>query len=523
MQRRHFLAGASATLLAGCGGKKRDPRVLRFAPEGNLSSPDPVWSTTSIASIHGLMIWDTLYGFTRGRQPRPQMVAGHELSGDELTWRFTLRDGLIWHDGERVLARDCTRSIQRWAKRRSFGQRLLSQLNEIAAIDDKRFEIRLKRPFPLMLSALGRDLCFMMPERIAKTDPFEQIQEYIGSGPYIFRPDEWVSGHKAVYSRNPRYVPIDGAPDYTSGGKIAHFDRVEWLVITDPNATASALQRGEIDWWQKPLPDLLPHLRESPGVRVLEDDTIGRVALIAFNHVQPPWNNPKLRRALLPAIDQRAFMQAVWGNAANHYRIPCGVFTPGSPMANTAGLEALTGKRDLALARRLVVESDYAGEKIVLLSPRDYPQESALAAMTNDLFTRLGLNVSYVSTDWGTLVQRRASREPVEKGGWSNFSGAPDGSSLSDPVSHFPLRGNGFDGWFGWPTSPRIESLRDQWFDARDVGTQLRICKDIQRSALDEVPFIPLGQWFDAGAARTELVDIVKAPFPIFWGARKTG
>jgi len=118
-------------------------------------------------------------------------------------------------------------------------------------------------------------------------------------------------------------------------------------------------------------------------------------------------------------------------------------------------------------------------------------------------------------------VQRRASREPVEKGGWSSFCTTYEGLSVASPASHFPIRGNGFDGWFGWPTSPRIEALRDAWFDAPDLAAQRAICEQIQLLVWEEVPFIPVGQWFIPTAMRTNLVDVVKAPFPIFWGARK--
>ncbi len=525
MKRRSFLGTAAAVSLVrpalaqpaiGSG----DKRVLRFIPEGNLSNPDPVWTTTTIARNHGMMIWDTLYGTTTKGEVKPQMVAGHTLSADKLTWTFTLRDGLNWHDGERVLAKDCVPSIMRWAKRRGFGQKMLTQLAGMRAIDDKTFEIRLTKPYPLMLDAFGTE-CFMMPERIAKTDAFTQITEYVGSGPFKFLRDEWVSGAKAVYARNDKYVPVDGAPDFTAGAKVANFDRVEWIVVPDPATAAGAMQRGEVDWWQNPIPDLLPQLKASPGVNVMLNDTIGVIAMIAFNHIQPPWNNPKLLRAILPAIDQNEFMQTVWGDAASFYHTPCGVFTPGLPMGNLAGMEALSGKRDVALAKRLVAESGYKGEKIVLMSPSDYPLTSALCQMTNDVFTRCGLNVEYASTDWGTLVSRRTSREPVEKGGWSNFCTTYEGLSVANPASHFPIRGNGFDGWFGWPTSPRIEGLRDAWFDAPDLPAQKHECEEIQKAVWDEVPFIPVGQWYNPTATRANLVDVVKAPYPIFWGARK--
>jgi peptide/nickel transport system substrate-binding protein len=303
------------------------------------------------------------------------------------------------------------------------------------------------------------------------------------------------------------YNLIDNAQKYTPAGTGIRI--------------AAALQRGEVDWVQQPLIDLLAMLRTSPGVKVVVNDTIGVIPLIAFNHIHPPFNNQKLLRALLPAIDQQEFLQAAMGDEQELYHYPVGVFTPGQPMANDAGLEVLSGPRDVQLARKLVAESGYAGEKVILMSPSDYPHLQALCQVTRDLFTRLGINVQYESMDWGTLVQRRASREPPEKGGWNCFCTTYEGLAVATPASHFPIRGNGFAAWFGWPTSPRLEALREAWFDAPDLAAQRAICEQIHLVVWEEVPFIPLGQWFIPTAMRDNLLDVVKAPFPIFWGARK--
>jgi peptide/nickel transport system substrate-binding protein len=524
MQRRSVLAAGAASAVATLARPaiaQGAARVLRFVPEGNLQNPDPVWTTTTVARNHGFMIWDTLYGQDSKGRISPQMAAGHELSEDRLTWRFTLREGLAFHDGVPVRAQDCVPSILRWAKRRGLGQALLARLDEIRALDDRRFEIRLKRPYPLMLQALGGDWCFIMPERISRTDAFTQITEYVGSGPFRFVLDEWVSGAKAVYARWEKYVPIAGVPEFSSGGKVANFDRVEWIIMPDSATQAAALQQGEVDWVQQPLVDLLGMLRAAAGVKVVVNDTVGVIPMIAFNHIHPPFDNPKLLRALLPAVEQKQFVEAAMGSEPDLYHVPAGVFTPGLPMANDAGLEVFTAPRDLALAKRLVAESGYRGEKVILMSPSDYPATQAICQVTRDLFERVGLNVEYASMDFGTLVQRRTSREPPEKGGWNSFCTTYEGLSVATPASHFPIRGNGFDGWFGWPTSPRIETLRDAWFDAPDLAAQRAICEQIQLLVWQEVPYIPVGQWFIPTAMRTNLVDVVKAPFPIFWGARK--
>jgi len=495
-------------------------RTLRFVPQGNLNNPDPVWTTTTLARNHGLMIWDTLYAVDGGLNPRPQMVEGHELRDDGRTWRFTLRDGLRFHDNEPVRSVDCVASIQRWAKRRGLGQRLLAQTESMPAISDRVFEIRMTRPYALLPTALA-DWCFVMPERIARTSPFEQIKEYVGSGPFRFVADEWVSGSRALYVRNAAYVPRQEKPDGAAGGKIVHFDQVEWRIVPDQATAAAALQSNEVDWVEQPLFDLLPTLRKARGVRVLQNDKTGAIAMVAMNHLHPPFDNPKLRRALLPGIDQQAFMQAAYGDETGLFRTGVGVFTPGLPMASTAGLEALTGSRDVALAKRLVAESGYKGERMVLMAPSDYADQQAYSQVIRELMVQVGINVDYVSMDWGTLVQRRASREPPDKGGWSMFCTTYEGMTVANPASHLPMRGNGLEGWFGWPTDPVMEGLRDQWFDAADEAAQKAICDTMQRRAFQEVPFYPVGQRFLPTAIRDSLTDLVPASYPVFWGVRR--
>ena len=293
------------------------------------------------------MVWDTLYGLDIALQPHPQMCAGHEASDDGLTWRFTPRDGLTFHDGEPVRGSDCIASIARWSKRDTFGQLLAARLGDMTVLDDRRFQIRLKRPFPLLLQSIAGNNCFIMPERVARTDPFKQLDEITGSGPFRFVRDEWIFGSLAVYMRFDRYQPRPEAADFSAGGKIAHVERVEWRVMPDPATAGAALQAGEVDWIEQPLIDLLPLLRRNENIHVATQDPFGVIGVVVFNHLQPPFDNVKLRRALLPAIDQSEYVAAVMGNESANAKTGVGVFTAGSPLANTAGLDVLTGPRDI--------------------------------------------------------------------------------------------------------------------------------------------------------------------------------
>jgi len=200
---------------------------------------------------YAYLVFDTLYGIDTSWAAQPQMVEGHQVEEDGLTWTLRLRDGLRFHDNEPVLARDVVASIRRFAARISLAEALMAATEELSAPDDRTVRFRLKRPFPHLPEALagpGGNVPAIMPERPAATSPFKPVAEIIGSGPYRFLPEEHISGARAAYERFPLYQPRTGGPvGFTSGPKIAHFERVEWLTL-DPFSAMAALRSGEIDW-----------------------------------------------------------------------------------------------------------------------------------------------------------------------------------------------------------------------------------------------------------------------------------
>jgi peptide/nickel transport system substrate-binding protein len=523
---RRAVLGATAAGLATprLASAQAAARTLRFVPQANLASVDPIWSTAVVVRNHGLMIYDTLFGLGADYRPRPQMAAGHDVTDNGLRWTVTLRPGLRFHDGEPVRAADCVASIRRWAKRDVLGQRLDALLDEIRAVDDTRFEMRLKKPWPGLAFALGKpsaNMCAIMPERVARTDPFTQIGDTTGSGPFRFRQDGFRPGDVAIYERFAGYAPRDEAADFMAGGKVVHFDRVEWRILPDPSTAAAALQNNEVDWWETPLADLLPLLRRNRDIAVDLVNTAGNLGVLRFNFLNPPFDNPAIRRAILPALDQTAFVQAAVGTEPSLSRVPAGVFTPGTPLANDAGLEALSGPRNLDAARRALREAGYRGERVVMLSATDLPTLQGLAQVAADLLARIGFNVDLQAMDWGTHIQRRNNRGPVDQGGWSAFCTTWEGLDVSVPGSHQPIRGHGANAWAGWPTIPRLEELREAWFEATDLEAERRIAAEIQRTVWQEVPFIPLGQILPPMAYRRSLTGVVKAGPAVFWGVRR--
>ncbi|MCC6719275.1 MAG: ABC transporter substrate-binding protein [Acetobacteraceae bacterium] len=524
MKRRSLLTAAALSALPlarpALAQGSGNPRVLRFVPHADLANPDPVWSTTTVAAMHGMMVWDKLYDLDESFLPQKQMVAGEEVSDDGLTWTLTLREGLMYHDGEPVRAADAVASIERTKRRAPLVETLMAATNELVALDDHRLRLRLKKRFSLLPYALTG--VFIMPERIAKTDAFTQIKEYIGSGPYRFVREEWTAGAGAVYVRNEKYIPRAEPISMWAGGKVTHFDRVEWTTMPDPSTSLAALQRGEIDWLDSVLPDHLPILRRAKDVKIEVFDQLGNLMSLFFNSYQAPFDNVKLRRAVLAAVSQQDFVDGVLGDEAKSLGgTGVGVFPPKSPYASKAGMELM--QANLAAAKKMVAESGYKGEKIVLMSPTDIAAIRQSSLLADGLLKSLGLNVEFASMDWGTMIQRRNNKEGTDKGGWSCYTTSWTGLSINTPATSLPLRANGAAAGAWWrPTLPEVEKLRDAWFDAPDLATQKKIAEQIQRQALENVMFVPLGLQFGPTAFRSNLTGFARSGYAVFWGVRKT-
>ena len=526
MHRRRLLT----TGLAGAVGlaapriaRSAAARVLKFIPQSDLATLDPHFTTASVTREHGLMVFDTLYGMDNSYRPQPQMVAGHVVSDGGRLWELTLRDGLRFHDGSPVLARDAVASIRRWGQRDAFGAVMLARTDEISAPTDRLIRLRLKKPFALVPDALAVliSVAVIMPERLAMTDPYKQVTEMIGSGPYRFVAAERVVGSRVVYEKFDGYVPrSDGRPEFAAGPKIAWFDRVEWTVVPDPATAAAALIEGEFDWWENPTIDLVPALRRNGDVAVEVKDRSAQYAIMRFNALYPPFDNPAIRRLVVSAIDQRSFMLAVGGAAPDLLvQQKVGLFVPGTPMASDVGVEAMQGPGDAGALRQQLSAAGYRGEKIVVLAASDSSNANAIAQVGADLLRRIGFNVDLRAMDWGTVQQRRASKAPIDQGGWSIFFTLQTSTQNITPAAATALRADGH-GWYGWPTDPEMERLRADWFDAPDLAAQQSVARAMQMQFWRNPSYAPLGMLFQPTAFRRDLTDI-REGLPQFYGVRR--
>jgi peptide/nickel transport system substrate-binding protein len=500
-------------------------RTLRFVPQANLANFDPIWGTQYVVRNAAAMVWDTLYGFDDKLQPQRQMVESEDVSADGLTWTFRLRPGLKFHDGEPVLAKDAVASLARWAVRDPMGQMLIDRQQELTAVDDRTFKWVLKKPYPKILLALGKNntpVAFIMPERIAKTDPFKQISEYVGSGPMRFVKDEWVPGAKAVFAKYSDYVPRQEPASWLAGGKQILVDRVEWVVMPDAATASAALQSGEIDWWENPISDLVPVLRQNPNVLVDIADPLGNIGSFRMNHLYPPFNDVRARRAILMAMSQEDYMRAIVGDDTNLWKPLPGFFTPGTPLYTEEGGEILKGPRDFDAAKKLLAASGYAGEPVTCLVAQDQSITKAQGDVTADLLKRLGMNVDFAAIDWGTVGARRAQKTPPGQGGWQMFHTWHAGADCISPAPYNPIRANGDKAWWGWPNIPEVETEIAVWFDAKTLDEEKAAIKRVNKAALDNVVFAPTGFFLAYQAWRKNVSGIVKGPLPFFWGVAKS-
>jgi peptide/nickel transport system substrate-binding protein len=525
MRRRDFVRAATSSAILAIPGITRaeSVKVLKFRPVGDLAVLDPVWSGTRPTRNHGYLVYDTLYGMDEDLVVRPQMAAGHIIEDDGKRWVITLREGLRFHDGAPVLARDVVPSVKRFCARDTFGQALMAAADEIAAPDDHRLVFRLKQPFPHLAQALAGGTILVpciLPARLAETDPFKQVTEMVGSGPFRFVANEQVAGHRVVYERFAGYVPRpDGKTSFLAGPKPVHFDRVEWVIIPDSATTAAALRSGEIDWWEVVSADFVPMMRADPNLRVSASKLLTAIGIMRFNQLYPPFDNRAVRRVMVGVIDQAAAMQAVAGNDPKEWADRIGLFGPGMPLANNAGIEAMTGARDPDKAKRDLVAAGYRGEPILFLDPADVAELHALNLVGADALRQAGFNVEVASLDLGSVARRRQNRDPPASGGWNVTCTLMDSAYAFTPPGLFPLRGNGARGPWGWSMSPRIEELLQAWYDAPDLAREKAACRELQMALWNDVPYIPMGQYSQKTAYRRTITDI-PIGFPLFYGAR---
>ncbi|MDR4308250.1 ABC transporter substrate-binding protein [Chelatococcus sambhunathii] len=517
---------AAALLLSvAASATARAETTVKAVMHSAINILDPIVTTAHISRNHGYMVYDTLLSMDSKYQPKPQM-ADFKVSDDKLTYVFTLRDGLLWHDGQKVTAEDCVASLKRWAARDAGGQMMMDSVESLTATDEKTITLKLKKPFRYVLELLSKPsslVAFMMPKRLAETPPNEQIKEQIGSGPFRFVASEYRPGDRVVYEKFKDYKPRPEPADWLAGGKTVKIDRVEWINMPDQQTAVNALMTGEIDYYEQVPVDLLPLVQGAPDdVRVGAFNELGYQTMGRMNFLYPPFNDIRIRRAALLALNQESVLQAMIGNP-DYFKTCPSFYGCGTPLSTDVGDGAKTiGKGgDVEKAKALLKEAGYDGTPIVIMHPTDTPSTSTQPVVATELLRAAGFKVDLQPMDWQTLVARRASQKPIAEGGWNMFFTNWVIPEIWNPIVNPMINGRGKKGFFGWPDDAELEAMRAKFAQAETDADRKKIADEIQIHAYDQVTYVPLGQYVAPAAWRTKIDGVVKAPVPVFWNMEK--
>jgi peptide/nickel transport system substrate-binding protein len=524
LARRSLLAAAlcSSSLLTLPAMAQQN--VLKVVPHSNLAVLDPIWTTAYMSRNHGYMIYDTLFGTDADGKVKPQMVESWTESPDKRLWTFKLRKGLEFHDGKPVTGEDVIASLQRWGKRDAMGSALMQFVTKMDSPTPDTFRIFLGEANGFMIEALGKpssNVPFIMPKRIAETDPFKQIEEHIGSGPYTFKRDEFKPGDKAVYLKNTKYVPRSEPPSGTTGGKVVYVDRVEWnLALRDAQAQLSALQKGEVDIIEALGFDFYEAAKTDPNIQLPKYSNYGLQYMARFNHLHKPFDNPKVRQAVIAAFSQEAFLRAQVG-VKELYK-PCGsMFICGSPYGSLAGSD-LQMKSNMKKAQDLLKDSGYDGTPIVIMKPTDLASIQKLPDVAAQLMRQAGFKVDLQAMDWQTLVGRRAKKDAPDKGGWHMFLTAWQAFDVWSPIANPTTDTRGEKStWFGWATDDKMVVLRDQFMRATDDAAKKKLADQMHARMFEIGTHAILGEYQQPMAARKNISGFFVTNGNIYWNLKK--
>jgi peptide/nickel transport system substrate-binding protein len=515
---------ATTLLLTAAGGAAQTaPVTLRMVPQTNIAILDPIWTTANVTRNHGYMIYDTLFGTDAEGKIKPQMVDKWTTSKDGKVWTFTLRDGLEFHDGALVTSDDVVASLKRWSSRDSFGGVLARFIDHYETPDPKTFRLVLKEPFGLVLQALGKpssNVPFIMPKRVADTPGDQQIKDTTGSGPYIFKTDEYRPGERVVYVKNPRYKPRDEPASGTTGGKRVYVDRIEWVIIRDPQTQLNALLAGEVDLIEEPAAEQYATMRASPSIELVEVQPAGGQYIFRFNHLFPPFNDVRIRRAAMVALGEEQMLKTQVG-VPGLYQFCKSVYPCGSTYASD-NTSYYTGVADPKKARQMLQDAGYSGTPVVLMRPTDLAGISKLPLVAKQQLEQAGFVVDLQTMDWQTLVARRTKKDPPSAGGWNAFMTSWNAADVANPVTMAMMNARGDKGWFGWDDDPQLEDIKARFVRASTDAERKKLAEEAQLRALDTATHAPLGQYHSFAAVRRGVVSgLVVADTQVYWNVKK--
>jgi peptide/nickel transport system substrate-binding protein len=511
-------------LLALAAPARAEESTLRAVMNIELQVLDPQVTTATVTRAMGYMVYDTLIAMDHEGKFHPQMLEKWDVSDDRLTWTFTLRSGLAWHDGSPVTADDCVASLRRWAVGDAFGKRLMDAADSLTVVDPRTFTLHLTRPFAFVIEALGKPnafVPFILPARLIANATAKPITEVMGSGPFMFSKAEWRPGDRAVFRRNPAYQPRPEPADGLAGGKVVHFDRVEFVSMPDPATRIAALQTGEVDYLEILPIDYIAMMRKNPDVTVIRQPPMAQImGGLTVNNLLPPFNDVRIRKALQIALDQSEIMAGM-GLPPDMYLPFCqSVFLCGGPYASEVGTERLRHP-SAEKARQMLKEAGYNNERIVLLHSTDSATINPISLVVIDQIKRAGFNLDVVAADYSSLAQRRLKKEPLDQGGWNLMPVVWSGYDMINPLSHYATSYSCGGTYPGWNCDPNIPPLVAKFEVETNPAKRQDLADQMQARILAQAPEMFLGQFSPPTAFRSNLHGVIANGLHVFWNVRR--
>lgn len=523
---RQFMRSAALSFVGAAGlsvTAYAEDRVLKVSLQTELQILDPIITTINATRVFAYLVFDELVAIDSEGHYKPQMLSGWDVSADRLTYTFHLRDGLKFSDGAPVTSEDCIASIERWAKRDGFGAQLMEAADRFKIIDTKTFALNLKRPFAFVIDALGKpghQIPVVMPARLARLDANTAVPEVIGSGPFIFLKDQWRAGAKAVFARNPNYVPRSEPADGLAGGKVVSFDRIELLSIPDQSTRVAALQKGEVDLLEVVPYDHIDMLRKDPNVTIGKQPTIAQnMIAINVNHAQAPFDNPLIRRALQVAVEQSDVMAGL-GVPADMYRVCYSIYMCGNSGSSDAGTE-YSREAGPKAAQKLLKEAGYKGEPVVFLHAGTSALLNPVGSVIADQMKQAGFNIDVRTSDYATVAARRLKKSPGADGGWGVTPMVMTGIDLLNPLAQQMVSLNCMENNPGWYCDPAMNDLLKVYSQASIPADSNKYRDEIQAVFHKNVNYVLAGQFAAPPAYRSDLKGMIPFSFPVFWNVRR--
>lgn len=511
-----LIAAAGALLAPAPAGAET---TVRAVLEAEVVTLDPYFTTAYITRTFGFMVYDTLFAPDAKGVFKPQMVDTWSVSDDRLTWRFTVRDGLRFHDGTPVRAADCVASLKRWAARSALGGRLMDVAAGLESADDKTFVLTLREPYGLVLDTLGTTSSptpFIMPARLAATPATTQLSEVMGSGPFVYDRAAHITGDHMLLRKNADYRPRPEPADFLAGGKVVKVDALDIRIIPDGATAVGALGVGEIDLMQYAPFDLIEQIERNKSLAVMNFTGPHRfTGHYRINTAAKPFDDPAIRRVLLSLVDQREVLDG-FGLDPRFSQTCDAFFICGSPYETHAGTEPLRDP-SVAAARAALKATAYKGEPVIVMAANDLEAARVSSTILADRLKQAGFTVDLQVMDWAALLARR-----TKKAGWNVFGIHALGLDLSSPLTNSAINFNCKDAASsGFMCDQRMVGLFDRFSREPDPDKRREIAGAIQSVIYGEGLVVPFGQFAQPAAYRTTLTGLIPSAIPLFWNVEK--